>query len=46
MRDSFFLLLHDSQNLSESKEVEKYADPDIKYATVYFLMKMSMHHEG
>lgn len=47
MRNSFFTLLDDTQNCSErKKEVEKYADPDIKYATIYFLMKMSMHYEG
>lgn len=47
MRNSFFTLLDDTQNCSErKKEVEKYADPDIKYATIYFLMKMLMHYEG
>lgn len=32
--------------VKEKKVVEKYADPDIKYATICFLMKMSMHYEG
>lgn len=32
--------------VKEKKEVEKYADPDIKYAIIYFLMEMSIHYEG
>lgn len=47
MRNSFFALLDGYQNLSKrEKKVEKYPNPGIKYATIYFLIKTSMYYEG